>query len=121
METITLQKERESPMAKQSKKIQHKIAPKKQETTPAPKPPGKDYVLLFVIAFTLGMSILGWGTFDNLNRGMYAMLSLSLIMTYTQRHAKLSEERLTLVSRIGLAAMILAIALFGVTLYQRYM
>lgn len=116
-----MQKERETPMAKLSKKIQHNIAPKKQETTPQPKPPGKDYVLLFVIAFTLGMSILGWGTFDNLNRGMYAMLSLSLIMTYTQRHANLSEERQAWVSRIGIAAMIIAIALFGVTMYHQYM
>lgn len=106
-------------MAKQYKKLQNKLHPREKKAA-SQKPPGKDYLLLAVIAFTVIVTVFGWASFDNWNRAMYAFLCVSLALTYFQRHATLSEERFLLVNRISLAAIGMAIAMFVITLYQRF-
>ena len=51
---------------------------------------------------------------------MYAFLCASLTLTYVQRHAKLSESQFLVVSRVSLAAIGLAIAMFVITVYERF-
>lgn len=107
-------------MAKMTKKIQHNIAPR-EEKKEAPKPkPGKDYLLIGVILATVFIGAVGWQQFDNLNRAMYLMLAASLTLTYVQRHFDLPENRMKLVNRAGIAAMIIAVVLFAVTVYRTY-
>ena len=106
-------------MAKQYKKLQKKLHPSAKKEAP-PKPPGKDYLLLAVIAFTLVVTAFGWTAFDNWNRAMYAFLCLSLALTYAQRHAKLTERGFLIVSRVSLASIGMAIAMFLITLYERF-
>lgn len=106
-------------MAKQYKKLQKKLYPNEPKEAPR-KPPGKDYLLLAVLAFTIVVTAFGWTTFDNWNRAMYAFLCASLTLTYVQRHAKLSEGQFLVVSRVSLAAIGLAIAMFVITVYERF-
>ena len=107
-------------MAKQTKKIQHKLQPQKEKKSVQEKKPGKDYVLLFVILLTLIVAATGWMQLDNLNRAMYIMLAISLSMTYLQRHAKLAENRMKIIHHVGIVTMIAAVLLFGLNIYHQY-
>ena len=107
-------------MAKQYKKLQNKIYPKKAADSKPKETVGKDYLLMAVIAFTAVVTIFGWAQFDMLNRSMYALLTFSLSMTYVFRHAKISENAKIYVNRASLAAMGLAVALFLISAYHTF-
>ena len=81
---------------------------------------GKDYPILILIGLTIFVCFLGWGNFDNMNRAMYVLLTVSLILTYVRRHAKLSETRAIYVERASAASIGLAIALFFIVLYYQF-
>ena len=73
------------------RKLQHKVAP--QEKNPAERPPGKDYILIFLIMLSILVIGASWEIFDTVMLSMYILLTISLILTYTrrtQRH-RLSE------------------------------
>ena len=72
-------------MAKMLKKLQSKTAPPKEEKQQ--RPPGKDYVLLILMAMSVILVIAAWDTLDTLTITMYILLTLSLGLTYTRRHA----------------------------------
>lgn len=107
-------------MAKQYKKLQNKIYPKKAVPSEPKEKIGKDYLLLAVIIFTAVVTIFGWTQFDMLNRSMYMLLTFSLFMTYIFRHANISENAKIYVNRASLAAMGLAVALFLLSLYHTF-
>ena len=90
-------------MARMLRKLQHKVAP--HEKNPAERPPGKDYILIFLIMLS-----------------MYILLTISLILTYTRRHAahRLSEVQMMLVTRGSFVTIGMAAALFLLDAYRRY-
>ena len=61
-------------MAKMLKKLQSKTAPPKEEKQ---RPPGKDYVLLILMAMSVILVIAAWDTLDTLMITMYILLTLS--------------------------------------------
>ena len=68
-------------MAKMLKKLQSKTVPPKEERQQ--RPPGKDYVLLILMAMSVILVIAAWDTLDTLTITMYILLTLSLGLTYT--------------------------------------
>lgn len=109
-------------MARQSRKIAKKIQPKKPAEPENKKPEkvGKDYLLVGVLALTIVFLIFGWANFTPLNRGLYLALLVSLSTTYARRHYNFTEKQDLWLERTGYTAMILAIILFGVVVYQQY-
>ena len=108
-------------MAKQYKKLQNKVYPKKKADDSKPQEKiGKDYLLLGIIAFMIVITLAGWEYLTSLNRWMYVLLTFSLSMTYVFRHAKISENAKIYVNRASRASMGLAIAMFLLELYNKY-
>ncbi|MDY6267563.1 MAG: hypothetical protein SPL39_01150 [Selenomonadaceae bacterium] len=107
-------------MAKQYRKLQEKLYKKPEKKQAAEPKIGKDYVLMAVTVFTLLVTVAGWTSLDNISRAMYSLLSVSLILTYAKRHAKLAENVQPLVERASLATMGLAVVLFFVSLYVHF-
>ena len=108
-------------MAKQYKKLQNKVYPKKKADDSKPQEKiGKDYLLLGIIAFMIVITLAGWEYLTSLNRWMYVLLTFSLSMTYVFRNAKISENAKIYVNRASLASMGLAIAMFLLELYNKY-
>ena len=96
-------------MANQYKKLQKKLYEKNKPDDKKKEPKvGKDYPILILIGLTIFVCFLGWGNFDNMNRAMYVLLTVSLILTYVRRHAKLSETRAIYVERASAASIGLA-------------
>lgn len=108
-------------MANQYKKLQKKLYEKNKPDDKKKEPKvGKDYPILILIGLTIFVCFLGWGNFDNMNRAMYVLLTVSLILTYVRRHAKLPETRAIYVERASAASIGLAIALFFIVLYYQF-
>ncbi len=108
-------------MSKQYKKLQNKIHPKEEPTEKKnEKPVGKDYVLLFIIVFTLFILCVSWEHFDNMKRIMYICLTAALGLTYAGRHAKLDENQLQLVNRASFVTLMVSIVLFLVSCYNEF-
>ncbi len=107
-------------MAKMLKKLQQKITP--TEKPKAARPPGKDYMLLTLIAFTVVVIIAAWEELDPLTLTMYILLTLSLGLTYTRRQAieRLSEFQMMIVTRASFVTIGMAGALFLFDAYRRY-
>lgn len=107
-------------MAKMLKKLQQKVAPQ-EKAKPTP-PPGKDYLLLFLMAFSVMVIIAAWDTLDTLTLVMYILLTLSLGLTYTRRHAveRLTETQMMIVSRTSFVTIGMAGALFLIDAYRRF-
>ena len=79
-------------MANQYKKLQKKLYEKNKPDDKKKEPKiGKDYPILILIGLTIFICFIGWGNLDNMNRAMYVLLLISLILTYVRRHAKLSD------------------------------
>ena len=85
--------------------------------------PWENIVLCIVICLTIFMLISGWNHFDNINRGLYSSLLVSLILMYVQRkHYKdLHADTLTWVNRASAAAIGVSVLLFLVSIYFQYM
>ena len=107
-------------MSKQYKKLQQKLHPKEKKAAPKEKPVGKDYILLAVIGFIAVMTIFGWEYMNNISRAMYVLLGISMSCNYAQRHAKISEEKMVYVARLGLITIAIAVALFLVSPYYQF-
>lgn len=107
-------------MAKMLKKLQQKMAP--PENPKPVRPPGKDYLLLILMAFTVMVIIAAWENLDTLTRTMYVLLTLSLALTYTRRQAveRLSETQMMIVSRASFVTIGMAGALFLFDAYRRF-
>lgn len=107
-------------MAKMLKKLQQKITP--PEKSKAAPPPGKDYLLLILMAFTVMVIIAAWENLDTLTLTMYILLTLSLGLTYTRRHAveRLTETQMMIVTRASFVTIGMAGALFLIDAYRRF-
>ena len=107
-------------MAKMLKKLQQKITP--LEKPKAAPPPGKDYLLLILMAFTVMVVIAAWENLDTLTLTMYILLTLSLGLTYTRRHAveRLTETQMMIVTRASFVTIGMAGALFLIDAYRRF-
>ena len=106
-------------MARQYKRILHKIAPQKKEPVKTQKP-GKDIFLLIVIGFVAFVLLFGWQNFDLLNRAMYVLLLLSLGLVYAHKHGQFEEKVLIWVERLSFFSISASIALFLVICYFQY-
>jgi hypothetical protein len=107
-------------MAKQSKKILHKIEPHQDEQK-KPTKPSRDIFLILVICFTIVVLGFGWTRFGILDRGMYIMLAISLVLTYMHKHADVSDEVMTWLDRISMACIAAALGIFAVICYNTFM
>jgi hypothetical protein len=107
-------------MAKMLKKLQQKTTP--PEKPKAAPPPGKDYLLLILMAFTVMVVIAAWENLDTLTLTMYILLTLSLGLTYTRRHAveRLTETQMMIVTRASFVTIGMAGALFLIDAYRRF-
>ena len=107
-------------MAKMLKKLQQKITP--PEKPKAAPPPGKDHLLLILMAFTVMVVIAAWENLDTLTLTMYILLTLSLGLTYTRRHAveRLTETQMMIVTRASFVTIGMAGALFLIDAYRRF-
>ena len=109
-------------MARQLKKILRKVQPK-TKTSEKEKPPekvGKDYLLIVILSLTVIFMVLGWSNFTGYNRALYIALIISLGTTYARRHFNLTPTQDEWTERASFLAMISAIALFFVVLYQQF-
>ena len=106
-------------MSKQYKKLQNKLHPKAVKQEPKYKE-GKDYLLLIMIAITFVLTFVGWEHFDNTNRAMYFLLTLSLTLTYLYRHVNFSEKIKAYVNAASMGSIGLAVALFLINLYYQF-
>ena len=130
-------------MAKMLKKLQQKMTPAEK---PKPvRPPGKDYMLLILMAFTVMVVLVAWDTLDSLTLTMYVLLTaslglaawenldaltlimyilltLSLGLTYIRRQAveRLSEFQMMIVTRASFVTIGMAGALFLIDAYRRF-
>lgn len=107
-------------MAKQYKKLKQKIHPKKKESSAPKEKPGKDYILLVMIFFTLVIMLIGWAQFSDMNRALYVFLTLSLTLTYARRHARMTDTQRIFVERAGWASIGIATAIFIILCYYQY-
>ena len=107
-------------MAKMLKKLQQKVTPAEK---PKPvRPPGKDYMLLILMAFTVMVVLAAWEELDSLTLTMYILLTASLGLTYTRRQAaeRLSEFQMMIVTRASFVTIGMAGALFLFDAYRRF-
>ena len=107
-------------MAKMLKKLQQKVTPAEK---PKPvRPPGKDYMLLILMAFTVMVVLAAWEELDSLTLTMYILLTASLGLTYTRRQAveRLSEFQMMIVTRASFVTIGMAGALFHFDAYRRF-
>mgnify|MGYP000418882540 FL=1 len=107
-------------MAKMLKKLQQKVTPAEK---PKPvRPPGKDYMLLILMAFTVMVTLAAWEELDSLTLTMYILLTASLGLTYTRRQAveRLSEFQMMIVTRASFVTIGMAGALFLFDAYRRF-
>ena len=107
-------------MAKMLKKLQQKMTPAEK---PKPvRPPGKDYMLLILMAFTVMVVLAAWEELDSLTLTMYILLTASLGLTYTRRQAaeRLSEFQMMIVTRASFVTIGMAGALFLFDAYRRF-
>ena len=107
-------------MAKMLKKLQQKVTPPEK---PKPvRPPGKDYMLLILMAFTVMVVLAAWEDLDSLTLTMYILLTASLGLTYTRRQAaeRLSEFQMMIVTRASFVTIGMAGALFLFDAYRRF-
>ena len=106
-------------MSSQYKKLQKHIHPQPKKVQK--RKPSHDYLLLGFTIFTLLMLIMFFPRMDWVNRGMYALLTVSLGLTYATRQGSIPEQYGTLANRASLATMGAAVILFFVSLAEAFL
>ena len=106
-------------MARQIKKIQGKLQPKKAQKD-EPKKKGRDIFLLIMIGFTFFILLMGWREFDILYRSMYSALTLALILVYGQRQGSFADKIRYYMGVVSFVLIMLSFILFGITCYYKY-
>ena len=111
-------------MAKQTRRILKKINTPKLEDEEIPEAQKhkqwENILLVAVICLTLFLLASGWDQIDNLNRGMYIALLVSLLLMYAQRRLDLSPTQLMWFNRFTFAAIGVSIVIFGFVCYFQY-
>lgn len=108
-------------MARESKKIRRKVEPEygKKKSDMKPKAP-KDRMLLVLIALTVFVMGMGYQNLDGVGLAMYAMLLVSMVVVYINRHSELSESTHRFLTWFSLATSIACIGLFGYSTYLNF-
>lgn len=109
-------------MSTQYKKIQKKTAPKTDAVTKSNLKPkaSRDLLLIILIVFTLLILALAWSNMDYLGRGMYACLSVGMIVVYVNRHANFSDTVHRILIGVSLATLCASIGLLGLSVYYQF-
>ena len=110
-------RKRSDVMAKLTRKLKQKLAPQKKEPE---KKPGKDYFLLIVLFLTFIVMLAGWQHLDTLNRILYLLLTLSLSLTYANRHFEMTDRVHTIIERLGIGTIAFSILIFVVICYNQF-
>ena len=115
-------------MAKQTKRIRKNIRTTQElEEALEEKPLGREHkpwenvVLVGVICLTMFLLASGWNYFDTVNKAMYSVLLVALLLMYAQRRVKLTPARDTWIRRGIFAAIALALVLFAYAVYMQYL
>ena len=115
-------------MARQTKRIRKNIQTvQKMEEALEGKPQGRQYkpwenvVLVGVICLTMFLLASGWSYFDAVNKGMYSLLLVALLLMYAQRRMDMTPTRETWIRRGIFAAIALALVLFAYAVYLQYL
>ncbi len=82
--------------------------------------PWENVLLVGVICLTLFLLTSGWDYFDAVNKGMYSILLVALLLMYAQRRMKMTPTRETWIRRGIFAAIALALLLFAYAVYMQY-
>lgn len=115
-------------LARQTKRIRKNIQTvQKMEEALEGKPQGRQYkpwenvVLVGVICLTMFLLASGWSYFDAVNKGMYSLLLVALLLMYAQRRMEMTPTRETWIRRGIFAAIALALVLFAYAVYLQYL
>ena len=115
-------------MARQTKRIRKNIQTAQElEEALEEKPQGREYkpweniVLVGIICLTMFLLASGWNYFDMVNKGMYSLLLIALLLMYAQRRVKMTPTRDTWIRRGIFAAITLALVLFAYAVYMQYL
>ena len=91
------------------------------------KPKGRQYkpweniLLVGIICLTFFLLASGWNYFDLVNKGMYSLLLVALLLMYAQRRMDMTPARETWIRRGIFAAIALALVLFAYAVYMQYL
>lgn len=114
-------------MARQLKKIQRRvmnrraaIEKKSASLSRVREPAGKDYFLIFMIAFTVIVLIVGHNTLDVMGIIMYCLMIAALATTYAKRHYPMTDNVYRWVERVSFVCVGSAIGLFCFQLYNEF-
>ena len=83
--------------------------------------PWENIVLVGIICLTLFLLTSGWDYFDAVNKGMYSLLLVALLLMYAQRRMTMTPTRETWIRRGIFAAIALALVLFAYAVYMQYL
>ncbi|MBR5909875.1 MAG: hypothetical protein IKZ66_07910 [Schwartzia sp.] len=83
--------------------------------------PWENIVLVGVICLTMFLLSSGWNYFDAVNKGMYSLLLVALLLMYAQRRMDMTPTRETWIRRGIFAAISLALVLFAYAVYLQYL
>ncbi len=115
-------------LARQTKRIRKNIQTAQElEEALEEKPQGRVYkpweniVLVGIICLTMFLLASGWNYFDTVNKGMYSLLLIALLLMYAQRRMEMTPTRETWIRRGIFAAIALALVLFAYAVYMQYL
>ena len=115
-------------LARQTKRIRKNIQTVQQmDEILDGKPEGRQYkpweniVLVGVICLTMFLLSSGWNYFDTVNKAMYSLLLVALLLMYAQRRVTMTPMRETWIRRGIFAAISLALVLFAYAVYMQYL
>ena len=83
--------------------------------------PWENIVLVGIICLTMFLLSSGWNYFDSVNKGMYSLLLVALLLMYAQRRMDMTPTRETWIRRGIFAAIALALVLFAYAVYLQYL
>ena len=83
--------------------------------------PWENILLVGVICLTLFLLSSGWNYFDTVNKAMYSILLVALLLMYAQRRMDMTPARETWIRRGIFAAIALALVLFAYAVYLQYL
>ncbi len=115
-------------MARQTKRIRKNIQTAQvieKELTEKPQEkrykPWENIVLVGVICLTLFLLTSGWDFLDTVNKGMYSILLVALLLMYAQRRLTLSVAQQTWIRRVIFGAIMVSLVLFAYGVYLQYL
>ena len=114
-------------MARQTKRIRKNIQTAQElEEELNEKPQGRQYkswehiLLVGIICLTMFLLSAGWSYFNNVNKAMYSLLLVALLLMYVQRRRSLSAAMQVWVGRGVFATITVALILFAYAVYLEH-